>query len=122
MSRTEVHTGILKKVDTKGLSPEDWCRQQVLLIDPMREKYDFEKWSTILEEYDNIGRYLVTATNVYEIYDTEHDSDFVDIRKNPNGTYFYSTQFYNGGTYLQEMLTEGLTEDDVDMAIEILNE
>lgn len=47
------------------VSPEDWCREQVLFIDPIREKYDFEKWSTILEEYDNIGKYLVTATDVY---------------------------------------------------------
>lgn len=67
MSEIELHTGILKKVNTKGLSPEDWCREQVLFIDPMREKYDFEKWSMILEEYDNIGKYLVTATDVYEI-------------------------------------------------------
>lgn len=110
MSEIELHTGILKKVNTKGLSPEDWCREQVLFIDPMREKYDFEKWSSILEEYDNIGKYLVTATDVYEIYDTKHDGDFVDIHKNSNGTYSYRTQFYNGGTYLQEMLTDGLNE------------
>lgn len=25
MSEIELHTGILKKVNTKGLSPEDWC-------------------------------------------------------------------------------------------------
>ena len=110
MSEIELHTGILKKVNTKGLSPEDWCREQVLFIDPMREKYDFEKWSMILEEYDNIGKYLVTATDVYEICDTELDSDFCDIHKNSDGTYSYVTQFYNGGTYLQEMLIDGLNE------------
>lgn len=110
MSEVELHTGILKKINTKGLSPENWCREQVLLIDPMREKYDFEKWSAILGEYNNIGKYLVTATDVYEIYDTEHDSDFVDIHKNSNGTHSCVTQFYNGGTYLQEMLIDGLNE------------
>lgn len=111
MSEIELHTGILKKVDTKGLSPEDWYREQVLSIDPMREKYDFEKWSTILEEYDDIGKFLVTDTDVYQIHDSKRiDSDFCNIHKNPDGTYSYITQFYNGGTYLQEMLTDGLNE------------
>ena len=27
MSEVELHTGILKKINTKGLSPEDWCRE-----------------------------------------------------------------------------------------------
>ena len=111
MSKTELHTGILRKVDTKGLSPEDWCREQVLLIDPRREKHDFEKWSWILEEYNNTEKYLITNTDVYELYDTEHDyEDYCDIHKNPNGTYSYRTQFYNGGACLQDVLIDGLNE------------
>lgn len=27
MSKTELHKGILKKVDTEGLSAEDWIKQ-----------------------------------------------------------------------------------------------
>lgn len=53
--------------------------------------------------------YKVLNGELYKCDDTQYPEDtsyLVDVRS--NGTYKYIVQFYNGGTWLNEVLEEGL--------------
>lgn len=48
---------------------------------------------------------------LYRCDDTQYPEDtsyLVDVRSNGDGTYEYIAQFYNGGTYLDEVLEDGI--------------
>lgn len=55
--------------------------------------------------------YKVLNGELYKCDDTQYPEDtsyLVDVRSNGDGTYKYIVQFYNGGTWLNEVLEEGL--------------
>lgn len=58
--------------------------------------------------YDNY--HYDDKTNIlYEIEKEELDTQFfMNIEKNDDGSYNFSTSFYNGGTFLNEMLQNGI--------------
>lgn len=112
MSEIELHKGIIKKVDTGGLSTEDWIKQYV-------DKYAKENPNSWVARHINDPEfdykqeflditwdqnYIITKNHIFKAYDEKLDCDFIDIHKNTNGTYSYSTQFYNGGACLTEVL------------------
>ena len=118
MSDIELHKGIIKKIDTEGLSVEDWVKQYI-------DKYAKENPNSWIARHINDSEfdykqeflditwdqnYIITKNYIFKAYDEMLYGDFVDIHKNANGTYSYRTQFYNGGTCLTEMLEEGLKE------------
>lgn len=49
--------------------------------------------------------YKVELDKSYDMYE-----DFVTVSETQPGVYEFTTQFYNGGTCLQEMLQEGFDE------------
>ena len=55
--------------------------------------------------------YKVLNGELYKCDDTQYPEDtsyLVDVRSNGDGTYKYIAQFYNGGTWLNGVLEEGL--------------
>jgi hypothetical protein len=117
MSEVELHKGIIKKVDTKGLNVKDWIKQYVnKYAEENPDSYTAKHIndSDFSYEYEFLDitwgqNYFIFKDNLFRAYDNEYDSDdFIDIKKNADGTYSYTTQFYNGGTYLAEQLKEGL--------------
>jgi len=59
------------------------------------------------EEYMEIeGRFF----RVENFKDHGNDLDFVKLYKNEDESFDFITTFYNGGTYLGEMLAEGLSD------------
>ena len=107
MSCVELHTGTLTKINTKGLTVEEYCEY-------LCKKYGYEiayegdTYAETLMDVDDT--YKVLNGELYRCNDNEYEdsSDLVDIRKNEDGTYDYIAQFYNGGTWLDEVLEEGL--------------
>lgn len=92
MSRVELHTGTLTKINTKGLTVEEYCEF-------LCKKYGYEI------------AYKVLNGELYKCDDTQYPEDtsyLVDVRSNGDGTYKYIAQFYNGGTWLNGVLEEGL--------------
>jgi hypothetical protein len=115
MSRTETHIGKLRKVDTQGLTVEEWCRKvihQHLKDNPLsRPLLDDEEWQHNFYDIDNNYRkYVFYANDLYETFDhIEGEDEDIDIMTdNGDGTYSFVMQFYNGGTCLQECLEMGL--------------
>lgn len=103
MSCVELHRGTL--VNTKGLTVEEYCE---LLC----KKHGYE----IAYEGDTYAEtlrdtYKVLNGELYRCDDTQYPEDtsyLVDVRSNGDGTYEYIAQFYNGGTYLDEVLEDGI--------------
>lgn len=60
------------------------------------ELYERKAVNDSLKKYDHLAK----------------DSDFIEVTEwaNGDGTYEYVAQFYNGGTWLDEVLEEGLNK------------
>ncbi len=59
------------------------------------------------------GQYLKTKTELWEIFDhvDKGDTDmFCRLSLNSDGSFSFVTRFYNGGTYLAEMLEDEIAE------------
>ena len=108
MSYVELHTGTLTKVNIRGLTVEEYCKH-------LCEKYGYEiayEGDTYIETLmDADDTYKVLNGELYRCDDTQYPEDtsyLVDVRSNGDGTYEYIAQFYNGGTYLDEVLEDGI--------------
>lgn len=104
MSYTELHTGILKKIDTGNVPVEEFI--QSLKFGSALSCYNNSKVSVTKE-------YVILNGELYMREDTDHKEDpedVLDIQDKGNDTYSYVVRFYNGGTYLDEVLEEGLKE------------
>lgn len=101
MSCSELHTGTLKKIDTGGIPLEEFIKS-LNLEEKLFEYDDSEILST--KEYVILNNELYIRDDI-KYKDSE---DVLDIQDERNGTYFYTVRFYNGGTYLDEVLENGL--------------
>lgn len=110
MSYTETHFGKLRKADLGNLTVEEWCEQKC------REKGDteLESWNSDWTEQfrDSFhNKYFIVENTVYEVFDhveAEEGNDVDIMIPNPDGTFTFVMQFYNGGTCLPEMIEDGL--------------
>ena len=113
MSCYETHRGVLKKVDTDNI------RQY--LFDWTNDKTVFDEDCNIDEFiYDNSleNKYIIINNSLYEWLQHEckydEEDDFCDLKENQDKTISIHAQFYNGGTYLNEILN-----DEWDKLVEI---
>lgn len=106
MSKVELHTGILKRVDTQDLTADEWIKEWVNnYLDSITDSYYSRHRNDPDFDYKNAfydlswpDLYIVTGDKIFKVYDNLHESDFLCyVRKSPNGNYSYVTQFYNGG-------------------------
>ena len=105
MSCYETHRGVLKKVDT------DNTRQYLFSL--TNNKTAFDEYYDIDEFiYDNSleSKYIVLKNGLYEWLEHEckydEEDDFCDLKENQDKTISIHAQFYNGGTYLNEILND----------------
>ena len=117
MSEVELHTGILKEVNTRGLTVEEWIKRWVdnYLYNNDEDYYsrhrndpDFD-YKNAFYDLTWHNPYIIVGDKVFKIYDKNHESDFLcHINKTSDGNYAYVAQFYNGGTCLTEVLENEL--------------
>ena len=105
MSSYETHRGILKKVDT------DNVRQYL---------FDLTNNKEILNENCNVdefiyennleNKYIIIKNVLYEWLEHEckydEEDNFCDLKENEDKTISVHAQFYNGGTFLDEILND----------------
>lgn len=84
---------------------EDLCKKHGYEI-----AYEEDTYATTLMDTDDT--YKILNGELYRCNDTKYEdsSYLVNIRSNGDGTYEYVAQFYNGGTWLDEVLEEGLNK------------
>lgn len=109
MSDVEAYRGKLIPVDLDGMTVEE--KSQQLCSATERKSYN-RTWIEQLEDeserkyfYDAVNERLFTV----EKEDIEPDN-FMVMSKNDDGSYEFVTSFYNGGTYLEGMLSEGIAD------------
>lgn len=107
MSRVETYRGKLKKVNgTEEI--EELCKKVL----EENGFYGISKCSKSYSEsiYDELDdKYVMLDGTLYEIEKEELGDDyFCNLKRNDDGSIDFYTQFYNGGTYLNEMLEDEL--------------
>lgn len=112
MSEVERHIGKLKKVDLNGKSIDEWykskCKELGILTIPFYETYK----STYCDKVYPLCPVEVDG-KLFEIMEDQEVENYVDISildENPDGTFRYVMQFYNGGTCLTERLEDALKD------------
>ena len=115
MSFTEKHIGKLIKIDRKGLTVEEWCKEYCQSHSTEIDNQMYKNWTECFRE----NFYNICADNIRfingEIYklvkhfklDDYEDLDFFYTLE--DGSILFVTEFYNGGTCLEEVLDEGVT-------------
>ena len=113
MSEMEAHVGKLRKVQiNEGQSVEDWCREKCEdrgVPSMLPELYDSWK-ETLKYHLDLYETYFFINDEIWEAFDHKElgDDDIYKMTPNPDGTISFTMRFYNGGTNLQECITEEL--------------
>lgn len=110
MSYVELHTGTLIKIDTKGLTVEEYCKD-ICSKRGYEIAYERDTYAETLMNVEN--NYKVLHNELYLCDDTKYPEDtsyFVDVKNNGDGTYEYIAQFHNAGTCLEEALEDGIKE------------
>ena len=112
MSQTETHFGKLRKVVIdEGDTIEDWCREKC------KEKgiteIDSAYYGSWLEQFRYVfnNKYFIVGDEIWEVIEHIKNDGFDDIDvmiPNEDGTITFVQQFYNGGTYLGEVIEEGI--------------
>lgn len=113
MSDVEAYRGKLVPVDLEGMTIEEKCQQ--LCSATERESYN-DTWLEQLED-EFYKEYFYDAVNqrLFAVKKEEFDpEELMIMSKNDDGSYEFMTSFYNGGTNLKEMLTDGIAEVEED--------
>ncbi len=82
---------------------------------PREERDKYYKDVEEVDEYEleDSGYVIIDGNCIYKVEldkDFNIDDNFVEITQVQDGVYEFITQFYNGGTCLQEMLQEGFDQ------------
>lgn len=112
MSEDVSMKGKLIPVDLEGKTLEE--KALSLIPESDRSKIADYGYNSALEYLiDEESRYYFhkDSETLFEvvILDDDYDS-FMDLKKNSDGSYDFTTRFYNGGTHLGEMLDDGFEE------------
>ena len=105
MSCYETHRGVLKKVDTDNI------RQY--LFDLTGDNSFLDKNYSLNDAFYDNGledKYIIIKDNLYEWLSHEckydEEDDFCELKENQDKTISIHAQFYNGDTYLNEILND----------------
>jgi hypothetical protein len=112
MSQTEIHIGKIKELPRQGSSFEDWC-EIVCKIHGATEISEYsETWKETIEDLLH-DKLLIIGERIFqyeEHKELEEGDDILEMNRNQDGTISFVTSFYNGGTFLEEMLEVGLNK------------
>jgi hypothetical protein len=110
MSRTEFHTGKLKKIRLEEYLPM-WEKIEFLQnmgyeLEYLEEDYSYFEFKS--------NEVLYLNGSFYENIDHKEIDEMKEciLTENKDGTLSYVAQFYNGGTCIEEVLADALKKDE----------
>jgi hypothetical protein len=114
MSETRLDIGKIRKVDLQGKTIEEWCKDK---IEPLPEglPYGMNYCSYLQSEYEEYNDYIFNISNntVWEIIKEVSQPAYEDLEvfyQNSDGTISYTALYYDGGTCLEEIIGDFLTD------------
>lgn len=113
MSEQETVVGkFVELYKTSNMTIEEKCEQICLLNGKKLEDEEYyESYEELLME-EFYMRYFVYGDRVFELLEfADFDDDYYcNLTEEKDGVFSFSASFYNGGTYLAEVLGEALEE------------
>lgn len=108
MSQDELHRGKLRKIDLKNKSIEDFFKEKCIENNILELDKWTKDWYSMYINNVNNSEYYSNKKSVYQLYNHKQfeDFDIQEFLKLENGDYEFITSFYNGGTYLGEVIEE----------------
>ena len=108
MSDTKTFTGVLKKVPYKFFDFK--AVDEYLKINLKPEDY-FSYVVTVKDELtvDELSGYILVGLNLFQVIDfnkIDEGDNFCELQKIGGNMIHFTTQFYSGGTTLEEMLLD----------------
>lgn len=107
MSEQRTYIGKFWEVDTCGKTPEEYAKQYMHDTGKTELPTYHDNWVEYLLDYNDY-QFIMLKGKLYKLsIENELDeSDFCVIHKEIDGSYSFATSFYDGGTYLEEVLTD----------------
>ena len=105
MSEQRTYMGKFWEIDTCGETPEEYAEWYM----KQNQKTELPTYYDTWVEYACCDAgFMVINDKLYKIDITSDidNSDFCVIHKETDGSYSFATSFYDGGTYLEEMLSD----------------
>lgn len=111
MSEFERHVGKIRKVDTKGLSVDDFFKLKCDEYDCYKNPGDRDYRDALCGHSGN-ERFVVWNDEVWEVAEDSKEEldDEVTITPNLDGTISFTVQFYNQAMCLEDMIEVGLKQ------------
>jgi len=111
MSDYESHTGKIRLLQpNENETFEEQCKRLWVEESKLDEEFDDSEYTEGALFDDYYKRFLKINGKVWEIFDHkemgDEDDMFCKLHDNKDGTFSFHTRFYNGGTYLGEMLSD----------------
>lgn len=107
MSEQRTYIGKFWEIDTCGETPEEYAEWYMRNIGKTELPSYHDTWLEYLLDY-NDDKFIMLKGKLYNLsIENELDeSDFCVIHKENDRSYSFATSFYDGGTYLEEVLTD----------------
>lgn len=107
MSEQRTYIGNIWELDLENKTPEEYAEWYMKQNQKTELPSYYDNWVEYLLDY-NDDKFIMLKGKLYNLsIETELDeSDFCVIHKETDGSYSFATSFYDGGTYLEEVLTD----------------
>lgn len=107
MSEQRTYVGKFWEIDTGGKTPEEYAKLCMEKIGRTELPSYHDSWLEYLLDY-KYDTVIMLKGKLYRIKIDQDidDSCFCVIHKESDGSYSFATSFYDGGTYLKEMLED----------------
>lgn len=105
MSEQRTYIGKLWELDLENKTPEEYAEQYMRNIGKTELPMYHDTWLEYLIDYED-DKFIKIKGKLYKLSvgNNIDDSCFCVIHKESDGSFSFATSFYDGGTYLQEML------------------
>ena len=107
MSEQRTYIGKFWEIDTCGKTPEEYAKLCMERIGRTELPSYHDNWLEYLLDYED-DKFIKLNDKLYKlsIENNIDDSCFCVIHKENDGSFSFATSFYDGGTYLEEVLTD----------------
>lgn len=107
MSEQRTYIGKIWELDLDDKTPEEYAEQYMHDIGKTELPSYYDNWLEYLLTYNDY-KFIMLRGKLYNLsIENELDeSDFCVIHKETDGFYTFATSFYDGGTYLEEVLSD----------------
>ena len=107
MSEQRTYIGKLWELNLENKTPEEYAEQYMRNIGKTELPTYYDNWVKYFLHYNDY-KFIRLNGKLYNlsIENESDESDFCVIHKESDGSFSFATSFYDGGTYLEEVLTD----------------